>query len=111
MKIGNWVEEQILYEYRKKYNLPYEEENTATALKDFRVDNRDLYHSSNREYGLSPEEKAKFYKESLKPESFKTRTSEIPTMGPEEKLQDMHASHQIFPQMKNDMQTTNQINF
>lgn len=55
VKIGNWYEETVLWETKKALGLDPTSDRDQGAdevMKDCRINPRDMYHSTNREYGI-----------------------------------------------------------
>ncbi|CAL6064067.1 Conserved_hypothetical protein [Hexamita inflata] len=98
VKIGNWVEDQILMETRKQYGVAAEKDvGAASCTRDFRIDNRTLYVTENREYGIKGEKQQEFFADTLSSDAFKNRPiSEIETKYKEDKLINQHEHHNIL---------------
>ena len=76
VKIGNWFEETALWESKEALGLDLTSDKDISAgetLKDVRIDPRDNYCSSNREYGIPIDKINEEYQKTLNPKSFTMR--------------------------------------
>ncbi|KAH0575504.1 hypothetical protein SS50377_23137 [Spironucleus salmonicida] len=56
IKIGNWVEDQAIYDELQRQKRTGEIESSANCIKDYRIDNKQLYTTTQRDIGYPVEE-------------------------------------------------------